>query len=217
VPAFIDFVLNQLPPPPRRVLEVGCGAEGGLVPALVEAGYDAVGVDPEAPDGGRFVRGTFQALESNPPRNSLLEGWDAVVAGRVLHHVRPLAPGIDRLAELAPLLLVDEFAWERIDERAQSWYEARYRVVSDAGGDPPGPPRLDEWRSRHPDLHRHTDLLGALRARYEERTLEWLPYLHRWLGDPSSEALEQELVTAGSVPAIGWRWAGSRREAPQTG
>jgi Methyltransferase domain len=208
-PTFIDFVLNQLPPPPRRVLEVGCGREGGLVPALVEAGYDALGVDPEAPDEERFVRGTFQALE---PGRTVADGWDAVVAGRVLHHVRPLAESVEQLARLAPLLLVDEFARELIDERAQAWYEERHRLVSAAGELPPGPPALDEWRVRHADLHRHAVLLDALRARYEERTLEWLPYLHRWLGDSESEALEQELTGAGVFPAIGWRWAGSRRD-----
>jgi SAM-dependent methyltransferase len=214
VAPFIDFVLNQLPPPPRRVLEVGCGSEGGLVLALVAAGYDAVGVDPEAPEGERFVRGTFQTLE---PSNRLLQGWDAVVAGRVLHHVRPLDDGVARLARLAPLLLVDEFARELIDVRAQAWYEERHRIVSEGGGDPPGPPDLDAWRTRHPDLHRHDVLLAALRARYDERTLEWLPYLHRWLADPASEALEQEAIDAGALPATGWRWAGSRRKDPQTG
>jgi len=51
----------------------------------------------------------------------------------------------------------------------------------------------------------------ALRARYEERAFERLPYMHRWLGGPSSEALEQSLVDAGAFPAIGYRWAGSAR------
>jgi SAM-dependent methyltransferase len=214
VAPFIDFVLNQLPPPPRRVLEVGCGSEGGLVPALVSAGYDAVGIDPEAPAGDRFVRDTFQALE---PSNAVSQDWDAVVAGRVLHHVRPLGEGIERLARLAPLLLVDEFARELIDERAQAWYEERHRALSEGGSDPPGPPSLDAWRARHPDLHPYHELLVALRAAYEERTLEWLPYLHRWLADSESEVLEEELVRTGSLPAIGWRWAGSRRAGRQTG
>jgi SAM-dependent methyltransferase len=206
VPAFIDFVLYQLPPPPCRVLEVGCGTEGGLVSALVEAGYDAIGVDPEAPEGERFVRGTFH----EPPR-ALGDDWEAVVAGRVLHHVHPLEDGLDRLAQLAPRLLVDEFARELIEEREQAWYEERYRVLADASMQPPGPPSLDAWRSRHPDLHGHRVLLDALRARYEERTHEWLPYLHRWLDDPESESVESELVSTGALRAVGWRWSGVRR------
>ena len=188
------------------MLEVGCGAEGGLVPALMEAGYDAVGVDPEAPEGERFVRGTFQE-----PSCNLRLGWEAVVAGRVLHHVHPLSEGLDRLAELAPQLLVDEFARELIEEREQAWYEERHRLFVEAGAQPPGPASLDAWRMRHPDLHGHRVLLDALRARYDERTHEWVPYLHRWLGDPESEAMESELVAARALRAVGWRWSGVRR------
>ncbi|HEY8315375.1 MAG TPA: methyltransferase domain-containing protein, partial [Gaiellaceae bacterium] len=91
---FGTFVLNQLPPPPGRILEVGCGREGGLVPFLVDAGYDVLGVDPHAPDGERFVQATFQEASNR----LLLEGFDAVVAGRVLHHVNPLDEGVDLLA-----------------------------------------------------------------------------------------------------------------------
>src|SRR5579859_1971256 len=53
---FATFVLDQLPPPPRRVLEVGCGSEGGLVDLLADAGYDTLGVDPHAPERPGFVR-----------------------------------------------------------------------------------------------------------------------------------------------------------------
>jgi hypothetical protein len=45
------FARDQLPLAPATVLEVGCGTLGGFVPVLLDAGYQAVGVDPEAPDG----------------------------------------------------------------------------------------------------------------------------------------------------------------------
>jgi hypothetical protein len=201
MPDFATFVLEHLPPPPRRVLEIGCGREGGLVELLAGAGYDAVGADPHAPEGRRFRRVEFQELDGE---------FDAAVAGRVLHHVRPLGESLDRLAELAPLLLVDEFAWDRIDGAAQDWYEGQHRLLRAAGVEPYGPGDLDEWRLRHPGLHPHDVLLAGLRARYEEHRLEWVPYFHRWLGGPSSEALEQALTDARAFPAIGWRWAGTR-------
>ena len=179
------------------------------MPALVDAGYDTVGVDPRAPGGEPFVRASYQ--------DAALDGFDAAVAGRVLHHVSPLAEGLDRLAELAPLLLVDEFAWDLIDPPAQEWYEGQHRLLVAAGADPPGPPSLDAWRWRHADLHPHAPLLEALRARWAERALEWVPYLHRWLGGPASEELEAGLVAAGAFPAIGWRWAGVRRTDAATG
>jgi hypothetical protein len=183
------------------VLEVGCGSAGGLVEQLVARGYDAVGVDPDAPEGGRFVQATFQELDGE---------WDAVVAGRVLHHVNPLAAGLDLLASFAPLLVVDEFASDKIDAAAQDWYEAQHRLLRASGVEPNGPPDLDAWRERHPDLHPHDLLLRELRVRYDERVLEWVPYLARWLGGPSSEALEQALIDVGAIPAIGYRWAGAR-------
>jgi len=198
---FGTFVLKQLPPPPQRVLEVGCGREGGLVELLAGAGYDVLGVDPHAPVGERFVRSAFQELEGE---------WDAVVAGRVLHHVNPLDEGLDTLASFAPLLIVDEFASDRIDRPAQDWYEGQHRMLRATGIEPNGPADLEEWRERHPGLHPHVVLLAGLRARYDELELEWLPYLSRWLGGPSSESLEQTLIDAELIPAIGYRWAGVR-------
>jgi hypothetical protein len=197
---FATFVFEQLPPPPGRVLEIGCGSEGGLVAELAARGYDVLGVDPHAPEREQFRRVKFEVVNGT---------WDAVVAGRVLHHVRPLDEGLDALALLAPLLLVDEFAWDRIEATAQDWYESQHRMLRAAGAEPYGPRDLDEWRVRHPDLHPHTTLLAALRARYDELAFEWVPYFHRWLGGPSSEALEQTLIGAGAIPAIGYRWAGA--------
>ena len=201
MPDFAAFVLEHLAPPPQRVLEIGCGREGGLVALLADAGYDVLGVDPHAPEGARFRRAEFQAVDGE---------FDAVVAGRVLHHVHPLSESLDRLAALAPLVVVDEFAWDLIDDAAQDWYEGQHRLLRATGAEPYGPSDIDEWRARHPGLHPHDVLLSALRARYDERALEWVPYYYRWLGGPSSEALEETLVDAGAFPAIGWRWAGTR-------
>ena len=100
---FTTFVLHHLPQAPARVLDVGCGDRGGVVPALVDAGYDAF-----------------------------------------------------------------------------------------------GPPSLDEWRWSHPGLHPSDVVLGALRARYDEVALEWVPCFHHWLGDVESP------------DRIGYVWAGAR-------
>ena len=201
MPDFAAFVFDRLPAPPRRVLEVGCGHEGGLVERLAARGYDALGVDPQAPEGERFLRAEFQTIDGE---------WDAVVAGNVLHHVNPLAESLDKLAALAPLLVVDEFASNLISGAAQDWYEAQHRMLRAAGAEPHGPPSLDEWRVRHPGLHSDELLLRELRARYDEVAYERVPFFSRWLGGPSSEGLEQSLIDAGAFPAIGYRWAGLR-------
>jgi len=199
---FTEFVLSHLPPAPARVLDVGCGDVGGVVPALLDAGYDAYGIDPRAPDGPRYDHGDYR---------DVAETYDAVVAGRVLHHLHPLGASLDKLAELAPLLVVDEFAYDLIDPAAQDWYESQYRMLAAAGSPPQAPESLDKWRWEHPGMHPHGVLLDGLRARYDERELEWVPYLHRWLRGPSSEALETSLVDAGAFPAIGWRWVGTKK------
>jgi hypothetical protein len=200
--AFLPFVLCHLPPAPARVLEVGCGDEGGLVPDLTRRGYEVVGVDPRAPQGDRYVRSEFQEVSDG----LAAEPWDAIVAARVLHHVDPLDDGVALLARLAPLLLVDEFAPDLIVADAQVWYEDRRA----AAGDVEAPERIDDWRRRHPHLHPHHIVLGALRRYYEERELAWVPYFHRWLRSPNLEAEERVAIAAGDIPAVGWRWAGGR-------
>src|SRR5687768_9945052 len=80
--SFTAFVLSQLPPPPRRVLEVGCG-RGELALALDAAGYEVVAVDPDAPEGPIFRRTTIEELDEPGP-------FDAIVAAFSLHHVHDL-------------------------------------------------------------------------------------------------------------------------------
>ncbi len=206
VAGFLPFVLSHLPPPPVRVLEVGCGDEGGLVPDLAVRDYQVVGVDPRAPDGVHYLRSEFQEAADT----LAAQPWDAIVAARVLHHVDPLDDGVALLARLAPLLLVDEFAPDLIHGDVQAWYEER----RSAAGDVQAPVSIDDWRRRHPHLHPHDVVVGALRRYYEERELVWVPYLHRWLRSLTVEAEERAAIAAGAIPAVGWRWAGGRRGTP---
>ena len=198
---FVGFVLERLPRAPARVLEVGCGERGGVTPALLDAGYDVVAIDPRAPHGPPFRRIALEELEET-------QRFEAIVASRVLHHVSPLEPAVAKLARLAPLLLLDEFAHDRIDDSARDWYHGQYRAIVAAGGEPPGPPDLVRWRSDHPGLHPFAAMRRALDAHFEERHFAWRPYLYRWLGGVASESLEAGLIDAGALPAIGFRYAG---------
>jgi hypothetical protein len=204
--AFNDFVLSQLPAPPGRVLELGCGDRGGVVFELEAAGYDSLGIDPHAPEGPRFRRIALDELDDDGQ-------FVAVVASRVLHHVEPLAPALEKLAGLAPLIVVDDFGPERVDDDAQEWYEGQHRALRLAGQEPTGPARLDEWRTHHPKLHPSHVVLAALRERYDERFFEWRPYLYRWLGGVATEQLEETLVATDAIPAIGFRFVGTATES----
>jgi Methyltransferase domain len=201
VTAFADFLLEHLPPPPARVLEVGCGTEGGVTPALAEAGYDAFGIDERAPAGELFLRITLEELEEPA-------AFDAVVAERVFHHVNPLGEALDKVARLAPLFVVDEFAWDRIDEPTREWYEGQHRILAAAGREPHGPADLAEWRGRWDGLHPSDVLRRELARRFQERFYEDRGYLYRWLDGPATEPLEQALIDAGAIRPIGFRWIG---------
>src|SRR5512133_844965 len=148
---FTDFTLSHLGPAPQRILEVGCGREGGVAPALATAGHDVLAIDPHAPDGPLYRQVTLEELDDPGP-------FDAVVAGRVLHHVHPLQPALGKLAALAPLLLLDEFAWNYLDEPTVDWYESQHRLLVAARREPNGPSDLAEWRARHLGLHPYETL-----------------------------------------------------------
>jgi SAM-dependent methyltransferase len=198
---FLSYVTSRLPAPPARVLEIGCGPEGGVTAALAAAGYDAVGVDPGAPEGPLFRRTTIEAFDDPGP-------FDAVVAGRVLHHVEPLDEAMEKLARLAPLLIVDEFACDRIDAAARDWYGEEIRR---RGAPPPRAPQdLDEWRWAHPGLHPYDVVRRALDRCYEERDFRWEPYLYRWLGGEETKGREEAMIAAEVLRPIGFRYMGVR-------
>jgi SAM-dependent methyltransferase len=212
------FVRGQLPPAPASVLEIGCGAAGGFVPALLEGGYHAVGVDPEAPEGPDYHRVEFERYEPPQP-------VDCVVASASLHHVSDLDEVLDRLrTSLGPggTLVVVEWAWERFDEATARWCFAR--LVPSAAGAEPG------WLQRHQErwaasgqpwddyvrgwaeqegLHPGGEIVRRLDARFSRRLHVEGPHLFADLGD-TSEAEEQAAIDAGLVQATGIRYAAQR-------
>ena len=195
-----EFVTAQLPPPPARVLEVGCG-EGALTLALADAGYDVTGIDPMAPPGPHFRR---LLLEDLTPEDG---PFDAVVAGRSLHHVADLELALDRIcALLVPrgLLVLDEFVWDRLDLPTAEWYYGRLSSR---------PPTLDafvaDWHAEHVGLHGYAAIRAALQAHFDERLFRWTPYLHRLLDEPAEQ--EERLIAEGAIQATGFRYVGEAR------
>jgi hypothetical protein len=201
---FVDYVFTHLPPAPSRVLEVGCGEEGGLAPALAAAGYDVLAIDPRAPAGPLYRRISLEELDDPGP-------FDAVVAGRVLHHVEPLGPALEKLARLAPILILDEFAHDHIDAAARHWYREQYGQLTAGTAAPKAPPDLEEWAEAHAGLHPYDTLRRELDVRYDEQDFRWEPYLYRWLRDPVTKQREETMIAARELQPIGFRYAGIAR------
>lgn len=202
-----SFVREQVGAAPARVLELGCGA-GELALALDAAGYDVVAVDPVAPDGPIFRRMRFEELDEPGP-------FDAVVASSSLHHVHDLGAVLEKArALLGPdgALVVDEFAWERLDEPTADWYYGQLRALG-AALDRDVPPSLEavraEWEVEHEGLHTGGALVEALDAHFERRLYAPGPYLYRELGGPMTEDLERMLVEADAIRPLGFRYVGT--------
>ena len=166
-----------------------------------------LGIDPEAPDGPIFRRATLEELDA--------EAFDAVVASRSLHHIHDLAAAIDKVA-LAPLLVLDEFGWDLLDERTAEWYEGQRRVLVAAGGEPEKLDWPDGWEEEHRGLHTDEAMRSELDRRFEQRHFSWAPYLFRCLGGPVTRELERGLIDAGAISALGFRYAGVARSRAKT-
>jgi 2-polyprenyl-3-methyl-5-hydroxy-6-metoxy-1,4-benzoquinol methylase len=198
-----DFVLAHVPPAPARVLEVGCGA-GDLARALGAAGHDVTAIDPEAPEGPPFRRVTLEDFAE--PKL-----FDTVVASRSLHHVADLAAALTKIeALLRPggVLVVNDFAKERLVGPTAEWYYERRRALAAAGGKH-APGTFEEClHAEHADIHAYEDMRRELDLRFGERSFAWVPYLHGELGEVVSEELERALVEAGAIQATGFRYVG---------
>jgi SAM-dependent methyltransferase len=202
----VSFIREHLSPP-ARVLEVGCGA-GDLTRELAAAGYDVVAVDPEAPEGPLFRRVRLEDFDDPG-------AFDAVVAARSLHHVDDLATALERIAALlnpAGVLILDEFAHDRLDAATADWYYGQRCALAAAGGGL-APASFEacraEWEDDHAGLHGYTVMRRDLDARFLERDFSWEPYLYRELGGPATEALERTLIEAGAIQAAGFRYVGT--------
>lgn len=183
-----EFVLAELPAPPARVLEVGCG-EGDLARALVAAGYDVLAIDPEAPEGRLFQRTTIEKLDDPGP-------FTAVVASRSLHHVHQLEAALDKVVSLlAPSgrIVIDDFAWERLDETSAAAVGIDHAA----------------WREEHSGLHTSAAMLEALTRRFPDGVVSWTPYMHREAHGSVDERAERALIAAGALAPIGFRYVGT--------
>lgn len=212
------FVRAELPPPPARVLEVGCGS-GGLALALSAGGWRMTAVDPRAPDGEPFVRAAVEELDATD-----YEPFDAAVAVLSLHHAGAIGTVLDKVRSLLKpggVLVVDEFRKEQLAHEATAafFYHQRLSLLRAGRGDAGGGGHLptegsfESWFSRlvegRAGVHEEGEILAALEERFTTRSLTYGPYLYRQGLDAEIEPLERKLIAEGGIRPTGLRWVGS--------
>ncbi len=211
------FVRDHLPKPPARIVELGCGEAGGHLAALLNAGFDAVGVDPEAPERPGYRRIAFEDYVPDAP-------LDAVIASLSLHHVADPGTVLDHVCDvLAPgaTLVVVEWISECMDEATAQWcFHHHVRDPAHPGA------WLAElrsewtesalswdvffrcWLDRH-GLHSASTIRRALDARFVTTHASSGPYYFPDLLDVDATD-EQSAIDAGTINAGCLRYAGLR-------
>jgi SAM-dependent methyltransferase len=183
---------------------------------LRASGYDAIGIDPQAPAGADYQRAEFESA-------SLPENLKAVIASTSLHHVTDPGQVIERITTtLTPggRLVVVEWAWENFDEQTADWCFTRLGPEDQAGwlhhrrdewlaSGLQWPNYLRDWAERE-RLHRGAELVQLLNERLQREFLENGPYFFPDLADTTEED-EQAAIDAGVIKANRVDWAGTRR------
>lgn len=209
------FVRDHLPPAPARALELGCGPLGGFVPEMRALGYDAIGVDPEAPTGPDYQQIEFERYAVSAP-------VDVFIASASLHHVADLASVLDKVGSLlvpGGTLIVLEWAHERFDATTAQWcfdrlgadgegwlHHHRERWQASGQG-------WDEYFTswvNDEHLHPAADIIHNLDARFETQSVSDGPYLFADL-DGVTRDDEQAAIDAGEIRAGGLRYVGRQR------
>lgn len=197
------FVRAHLPAPPGTVLDVGAGA-GELAGELAEAGYEVTAIDPH-PRGGRVRRTTLERFEPD-------ELFAAVVAVRCLHHLDDIGPAVAKIGRLlrpGGCVVVQGFAWDRVDLSTTTWLQGE---MTRRGDDVPRDPIsfYERWRHEHKDLVPADRVLAALDNVTERVHFAWTPSLAESYLDGEEEALRREraAVADGRIRAAGFRYVG---------
>ncbi|HEY4460870.1 MAG TPA: methyltransferase domain-containing protein [Pseudonocardiaceae bacterium] len=219
VPHTLLNLTSLLPSAPARVLEVGCG-RGALAAALGKLGYDVTGVDRNADAAAAARERGVRVIEADV--HEVTGEYDVVLFTRSLHHAEDLDGILAHCATLGGQLVIEEFAWERVDEAAAEFlYDNRALLVATGvlDADTPAEDRLEFWVAGHEHLHRGAAMLDALERAGSDLTTvdtamiwrlvdgrggEWTaPGTHASSALDAIRLAEQRRIASGSLPSVG--------------
>ena len=203
----------------REYVDIGCGPQGGFVPMLRAAGYDAEGIDPKAPEEPHYQPVEFEEADCAEPGR--LRRVDVTPP-------RPRSGDRDRPHDEGRFssgggVVVVEWAWETFDTETAEWCFERLAADGEAGwlnrrreewlaSDQEWPIFLRAWADGH-GLHSGETVVRLLDERLERRHLGRAPYFFPNLAD-TTEAEEQAAIDAGRIRPMRIDYAGAARSWP---
>lgn len=233
-----DFLLAELGPSRKRVLEVGCG-RGEVAACLQAAGHSVIGIDTDRAAIDSAVARSVDARHVRWLEYGDTARYDAILFTRSLHHLEPLdasvAHAVDLLADDGRVL-IDDFAFSDTGADTREWFQtllfsARANGWCAFGG---GVPSFAErllggdvtaWHDdHHASIHSASDMAAALGRCFTIERIDETPYLFRYLrhvvGDGElawsrlRRALEEEQRAAaeGRAELIGRRFVCGKKQ-----
>lgn len=227
----LSFVQKYAPPPPARILEVGCGS-GRLASHLRDSGYQIIALDTSV---DAVVKAQSHGLDARVARWPDFDEspFDLVLFTRSLHHIRELPKAIEQAKHiLRPngMVLVEEFASEEVENVTVQWL---YELLTLLNGLLPlqwasgwlGRDFLEHtnpmaaWKAAHHErIHPSVEMEACLRANFPHVDVHVAPYLFRYIcavlgdtttsGNTALHVLESErrFAAVGGVRLIGRRY-----------